>query len=217
MCFSAQASFVTAAATGAMGVVALGRTTGRREWPMAAMPLIFALQQTLEGSLWLTLPATPGGPGDSCLTFSFLWFAEVFWPVYVPLAVLLIETSAWRRWAMRACLAIGASVSLWLFGWLLNHAHGAAIEQGHIVYVTEARHSDALGVAYLAATALPLMLSSSRALAALGVIVLAGSFAAYALYWDAYVSVFCYFAAGASVVLVGHFEMSRRRHRLAQA
>ncbi len=76
----------------------------------------------------------------------------------------------------------------------------------HIVYVTEYRYSDAIGVAYLAATGLPLLMSSQRTVVVLGAIVLAGLVVAYALYWEAFVSIWCFFAAAASVTILCHFE-----------
>jgi hypothetical protein len=56
MCFSAPASFITAGITGAIGVVALTRINEPRELPLAGTPLLFALQQGIEGLLWLKLP-----------------------------------------------------------------------------------------------------------------------------------------------------------------
>jgi hypothetical protein len=69
---------------------------------------------------------------------------------------------------------------------------------------------DAVRVAYLAATGLPLLLSSHRTVIIFGAIVLAGLVVAYAFYWEALVSVWCFFAAVASVVILCHFEWSRR-------
>ena len=211
MCFSAQASFVTAAITGAIGIVTLTRVNEPRELPFAATPLLFAFQQAVEGLLWLNLPSAPGGWFTTVLTFLYLFFAEAFWPLYAPFAVWLIEPSVHRRNLMVVCLGVGAGVGAYLLWWLLGHPHIATIQDGHIVYVTEYRHSDAVGVAYLAATGLPLLLSSQRTVVVLGAIVLAGLVIAYAFYWEAFVSVWCFFAAAASVVILCHLEWSRRR------
>jgi hypothetical protein len=79
-------------------------------------------------------------------------------------------------------------------------------------------HSEAIGIAYLAATGLPLLLSSRCTVFALGVVIIAGSVAAYIFYWEAFVSVWCFFAAAASVVILMYFEQSRRtRVRVAGA
>jgi hypothetical protein len=61
MCFSPLASFTTAALTGVIGVVAIGRVARPSELPLAAIPLFFGVQQAIEGGLWLVLPAAPTG------------------------------------------------------------------------------------------------------------------------------------------------------------
>ena len=216
MCFSPTASFITAGLTGTIGLVSLTRANGPREWPLASVPIFFATQQSIEGLLWLDLPLEPAGPMATGLPLLFLFFAEVFWPIYVPVAVLLVEPSARCRHRMFICFAVGLSVSTYLLWWILTHTHSASIIDDHIVYYTEERHSDALGLAYLVATGLPGMLSSRRSLFALGSIILVGSAVAYVFYWDAFVSVWCFFAAAASVLILCHFEWSRFR-RLSMA
>lgn len=210
MCFSATASFVTAGVTGAIGIAALARAQGPREWPLAAVPLFFALQQGVEGFLWLSLPSAPDGAVATSLTFAFLFFAQVLWPVYAPTTAWLIEPDQRRRQLMLVCLALGAGVGAYLFWSIVTRTHGAVVLDGHIVYATEYAHSKAIGVAYLAATGLPLLFSSRRTVFALGTIVIAGSAIAYVFYWEAFVSVWCFFAAVASVVILLHFEWSHR-------
>jgi hypothetical protein len=218
MCFSATASFVTAGVTAVVGIVSLSKINEPRELPLAATPLLFTLQQCIEGLLWLDLPLAPYGSISTGLTFLFLFFAEVFWPVFAPIAVFLIEPSERRRHLMLLWLAVGVSVGGYLLWSILSRPHGAAILEGHIVYVTEYRHSDAVGIAYLAATSLPLLLSSQRTIVALGAVILVGSATAYIFYWEAFVSVWCFFAAAASILILGHFEWSRlRRLRIAGA
>lgn len=210
VCFSAPASFVTAGITGVVGIVALTRVNEPRELPLAATPLLFALQQGIEGLLWLNLPLAHDGSLAMALTVLYLFFAEAFWPSFAPIAVWLIEPNRHRRLLMVVCIGVGTSVGAYLLWWILVHPHFATILDGHIVYLTEYRHSDAVGLAYLAATGLPLLLSSQRIVVALGAIVLAGVVAAYAFYWQAFISVWCFFAAAASVTILCHFEWSRR-------
>ena len=210
MCFSATASFVTAGMTAAVGIVSLNRVNDRREAPLAATPLLFALQQSVEGLLWLDLPLSPDGAAATGLTFLFLFFANVLWPVYASIAVLLIEPDHRRRRLMLACLAIGAGVSAQMLWSIVTRPYGAVILEDHIVYLTGYTPSVALGLAYLAATGLPLMLSSHRTVVVLGSIILVGSATAFFFYWEGFVSVWCFFAAAASLVILGHFEWSRR-------
>jgi hypothetical protein len=211
MCFSATVSFVTAAVTGGIGIVSVSRTTERRELPLAATPLLFAAQQCVEGLLWLNLPVAPDVPGAPGLTLLFSLFAQVFWPIWAPFAVLLTELNQQRRRIMEICFAGGIGVGGWCLWSLMSYPHNAVILDDHVVYSTGPRHSTALALAYLAATCLPAMLSTWRTVAVLGGVVLVGCVVAYVAYWEAFASVWCFFAAAASVVILGHFEHTRRR------
>lgn len=210
MCFSASASFVTAGITGIVGLIALTRAKEARERPLAATPLFFAVQQGIEGLLWLNLEPAPDVSQSTVLTLFFLLFAEVFWPLYAPIAVWLMEPDKRRRLLMAVCMTVGATIAAYFLWRILGHPHRAAILNGHIVYVTEHRQSDAIGIAYVVATALPFLLSTRRTVVILGAVILTGLVTAYTLYWDAFVSVWCFFAAAASVAILLHFERSHR-------
>jgi hypothetical protein len=211
MCFSPAASFSTAAVTGVIGLISLSRATQARELPLAATPLLFGVQQTIEGGLWLVLPTAPHGPMAGALTLTFLLFAQAFWPVYAPLAAFVMEPNERRRRVMILCLATGLVVSGYLLWRMLTGPRDAAIVNSCIVYQTAGGHPVLIGLGYLAATSLPLIASSRRAIFVLGAIILVGSLVAYAFYWEAFMSVWCFFAAAASVVILGHFEWARRR------
>lgn len=211
MCFSATASFTTAGVTGVIGVIALSRISRPREFMLATMPILFAIQQSIEGLLWLNLPLAPDGPVAPTLTLMFLLLAEVFWPVYVPLMMLLVEPDERRRRLMLPWFGVGVGVATYLLWGILAGPHEARIVSGHIVYVTEHQFPYGVGLAYLAATCLPLLLSTNRAVLVLGVTVLTGCVTAYAFYWDSFVSVWCFFGAAASAVILFHFEHIRRR------
>jgi len=211
MCFSATASFVTAGVTAVIGLVSVGKVNEPRELPLAATPLLFALQQAIEGLLWLSIPLAPAGSASTGLVLSFLIFAEVFWPVFVPIAVYLIEPNQRRRHLMLLCVTAGAGVAAYLLWSILGQSIGAVIINGHIVYERPYPHPPIVVAAYLAATGLPPLLSSQRVVAILGIVILVGAVTAYVFYWEAFVSVWCFFAAVASIVILGHFEHSRRR------
>lgn len=214
MCFSAAASFLTAGLTGTIGAVALAQTTERRQWPLATIPMLFALQQAAEGLLWLTLPVAPDSSPANLLVTLYLLFAEVFWPVYVPLAVLILEQDKKRRHLMLACLAAGIVAGGHLLWQLATKSPSAVIFDGHIVYLLDNSHSELAFIAYIVATGLAPMMSSRRAIALFGFSVLAGSVVAYNLYWQSFLSVWCFFAAAASMLILYCFA-EMRRHRFA--
>lgn len=209
MCFSAPASFVTAAVTAIAGAAAVRQAQDRREVPLASIPLFFAAQQAVEGLLWLAAPVSPDAACPSVLTGTFLIFALVFWPVYAPLATLLVEPEPARRRLIGGCLVIGVGVAAYLLHAIFTASNGASIMGGHIVYESDPPPSPLVGPFYLAATGLAPALSSHRALNLLALIVIAGSLIAWFMYWEAFVSVWCFFAAAASAVILVHFARAR--------
>lgn len=55
VCFSATASFVAGGTLSVVGGVTLSRVQHRREVPFAHIPLLFGIQQIVEGFVWLGL------------------------------------------------------------------------------------------------------------------------------------------------------------------
>ena len=91
MCFSAGASFSIAAVTTVIGVATLSHVKGWRELPLASIPLLFAIQQAIEGELWLRLTAGSSKEAVAALSLIFVIFAKVLWPAFTSFAVLLVE------------------------------------------------------------------------------------------------------------------------------
>lgn len=213
MCFSATASFLTAGMTGVVGILTLRRARSFREMPLAAIPLMFAAQQTAEGGLWLVLEQSDPGNWDWPLSQVFLALALVIWPVYAPAAAMALEPPGVRRRIMQLSVLCGVAVSSFFLVQLVMVRHTGYISGHHILYRTDVEHPVLAGVIYLTATALALLVSSQRAVAALGAIVFAGSIIAYVFYADVFVSVWCFFAAASSFVILTHFEVAARTKR----
>jgi hypothetical protein len=216
MCFSADASFMAAAATAIAGAVALSRTAERADWPLAAMPLFFAVQQTVEGFLWQTLPAAPGDPKAALLTGLFMLFALVFWPIYAPVSVWLIEPDRSRRAWMLLSVTAGVIVSLYFAWTLASDPRSATIASGHIVYSSEPDMPRILHMLYPLAVCGAGAFSSQRPIRLLSLILIVSSLVAYAAFWHAFSSVWCYFAALASLVIVFQFAYASPARRAAR-
>lgn len=213
MCFSATASFVTAAFTGTLGLTAMARAATREQLPLAAVPLIFSVQQSLEGLLWLWLPDHPESPGTSLLVSAFLMFAKVVWPLLIPFAVALVEPDRGRSWAIAACCIAGSLAGAFFLRSLLTHSHSAVIQLGHISYSSEPYLPLVASAMYIIATCGAPLLSSHASIKLLGAIVTVGSLVTYVFYWEAFTSVWCFFAAAASCVIAFHFEKARQLRR----
>ena len=106
MCFSATASFTAGAALLGIGALTLRRADRFAELPYASIPALFGLQQLVEGSLWLTF-TDEAAHLNSILTHVYSLFSHILWPIFVPIAVLMLEAVPWRRNVLKALAAFG--------------------------------------------------------------------------------------------------------------
>jgi len=204
MCFSATASFTAAAVAGSIGTVTLWKAAKLRDpalLPIAAFPVLFALQQAVEGFLWLDLARPEPGTCRPFLTHAFLGYAEIFWPLFAPVAAWLIEPNLWRRRLIALCVLTGAAVSTYLLVKMLGNPYTASAATGHIVYSNGVTYPRGIEIPYVLATTISLLLSSHRLIQLLAIVILGGFAVAWWSYHQSYISVWCFFAAVSSVIV----------------
>lgn len=209
MCFSATASFTAAAVLAGVGAATLAQRPAPGETAFAAIPLIFAVHQAIEGVIWTTLPAAP----SQALVIAWLAIAQVLWPTYVPLAVLMMEKNR-RRPGLWALLAAGLFVSGALALILIRHPYTVTATGDGLRYATDLLFETRLLALYFLATVAPLFLSRRPFVVVFGAATLAGAAATVAAFYLASASVWCFFAAIASVFVFFH---QRRMKRLRAA
>ena len=108
MCFGPVASFSASAVLASFGVLILRNVRSPKELLFAAFPALFALQQLVEGALWLVL-ANDAKPEAAVrvLSFGFLLFAYGLWPVLCPASVYAIEYDESRKKVLRFMILAG--------------------------------------------------------------------------------------------------------------
>ena len=203
MCFSATASFTAGVALLGIGAVAAVRARRPAELPFALIPGFFGLQQLIEGALWLTFPDRAPHL-NSMLTHLYSFFSHVFWPAYVPVAVLLLEPQAWRRRLLGAIALGGAAVSLYLLYFLLMDPVFSEVVGRHISYVSPHFYVGAVMTLYVLATCVSSLVSSCGTIRWFGAATFVALLAAYAFYAYWFISVWCFFAAVLSVIVLVH-------------
>jgi len=159
MCFSASASFIAGASLSAIGVATLKQSKARTELPFAMIPLLFGVQQLLEGVIWLTFHR------DALLlkqtmTYLYSGFSHVLWPMYVPFAMGVLESVRWRKNVIFAFEAAGGIVGLYLLYFIVTSPVTAEVVGRHIVYVSPHFYLIPVMVLYLAATCVSCFFSS---------------------------------------------------------
>ena len=203
MCFSASASFGAGIVLGVIGVAAIKKVSHPSQILFASIPLIFCVQQITEGFLWLALAS----PGHVLLkdftTYTFLSFAQIIWPLYVPLAILLFQEKEKRKLISKVLVGIGAIVSLYLAFCLMSFPVEAKIIGYHISYVQNypAAISKYCGLLYVIATIAPALLCGIKRMWYLGMVILVSYIITKIFYTDYVVSVWCFFASVISIVV----------------
>ena len=212
MCFSATASFSAAALLLGIGALTLRSALATRQpraLLFASIPVLFAIQQLIEGVIWLTF--TDEHPGlNAVMTHAYSFFSHVLWPVVVPLAVVLMEPNGWRRLALIAFVAAGAAVGAYLLYVLVAYPTVSRPTGQHIEYDSPHFFAAVTMTLYLLSTAISPLLSTHRMIVVFGALALLSFGAAYAFYATWFISVWCFFAALLSSVVYLHFGVRER-------
>lgn len=214
MCFSATASFTAAAGLSIVSLLSIQKVQTRKIIPLAATPLFFALQQSCEGIVWITLNA---GNTTSTLhaigMYGFLFFAAFWWPIWIPLALYIPEKIHSRKKLLLITARIGLCSAILLFISWAFYTTGAQVINHHIDYpvinypfdITNKYIAQLISwiifVSYCVATIMPFFISSIQHTWILGIAIAAGLITTYIFYLMAFSSVWCFFVAISSVLL----------------
>ncbi|MEZ5919808.1 MAG: DUF6629 family protein [Parvularculaceae bacterium] len=199
MCFSATASFTAAGALAVVGAATLAQRPAPRLLPFALTPTIFAVHQAIEGVIWLDVAA--GKTPTPALVAAWVFIAKTFWPAWTPFMVFMMERSAHRRLGLVALLITGLTTAGVLLYVQIISPYTVEVASHHLNYLTAHPLSEALIGLYVLSTVAPLLISRARLVELFGVVVLAGSIATEMFFTLAGASVWCFFAAIASIAV----------------
>ncbi len=204
MCFSAGASFAGGAVITAIGVMAMRSNSDPSHRLFTGIPLVFGVQQISEGFVWVALQSSGHDLMLGISSYLFLIAAVVIWPFLIPLTILLMEKVKSRKRALRVLLFVGLLVSLYYGIGLMISDMDAGISSHHIKYDNNFSPAMRLPVfiAYLIATLVPLFISSIRKVWLLGILIAASCFITGIFYKEYLTSVWCFFAALISGVIL---------------
>lgn len=209
MCFSATANFVGSTVLATMGVVTFTKVKHRRELLFAALPTMFAVHQFIEGFVWLGLdgmlsPAVTHAAGEA-----FMLYAQGLLPFLLPLSVFLFEASAKHRKRMLPFVVLGAGTSLYMLWALMTYPLGIYVKGNSIVYTNQGTYHTPLAVIYVMATCGSLFFSKVRDMVIFGAANLIILLVVMGVKRYAFTSLWCAYAAVASVIVLAYFWNSR--------
>ena len=208
MCFSATANFVGSVVLGTVGAVTFTHVKHRRELLFAALPTLFALHQFIEGFVWLGLDGILSPTVKHNMGAAFMLYAQGLLPFLLPLSVLLFEPNRAARRRMVPFLALGSALAVYILWALAAYPTDVYVRGNSIVYFNRATNNTAVAVLYVAATCGSLFFSEIKPMIVFGAANLAILLVVMAVKRYAFTSVWCAYAAVASVIILAYFWRS---------
>jgi hypothetical protein len=219
MCFSATGSFAVSGVLTGLGAASILRNPSKPNRMFAAIPLIFAAQQASEGVVWLTIHGEAHARLHQVAVIVYLACALVIWPTWLPWSLLWVEKQPSRHRVLAAILGVGALFSACALFVLLRARPIARIVGHSLEY--EYAHSGKFPlpliylVAYLVPTVAPLFVSTANLARVIGTMLVLSLGATVLIQRNALTSVWCFFAAILSSLII--LSVERLRHTATTA
>ncbi len=204
MCFSAPVSFVAGGVLTAGGVMTLKKVRDKTELPFALFPLIFGIQQIIEGFVWVSFGSVWF---NTAMSYAFVLFPHVFWPIWLPFAIMTLEHDQIRRKILVFFFGIGVAVGFSQLYIICTVPVYSLIAGNSIVYIVPESFANILMILYLMTVCLCCAFSSHRYVKIFGLALFISFFIAFQFYTVSCFSVWCFFSALLSVIIYLHFSL----------
>jgi hypothetical protein len=203
LCFSAAGSFSAAALLAGIGAASVARNEARPLRMLAAVPLLFSVQQAAEGVVWTRLDEHPPGAVARLAVFVFLAFALVVWPVWLPASLKASEEDPRRRRVLARLAWLGASFGAVAAVLLLRSRPSAHLSGHRIAYEFSAGIQGVLPlIGYVLPSVVPFFVSTTPLTRVIGVLLVGALAATFVAERNALTSVWCFFAALLSALIL---------------
>lgn len=191
-----------------MGIVALTKVKHRRELLFAALPMLFAVHQFIEGFVWLGLDGILSPVVAHNMGAAFMLYAQGLLPFLLPLSVLLFEPDRKSRQRMLPFLVLGGATTLYILWALTAYPLQLYVRENSIVYINQATNNTAVALLYVIATCGALFFSKIKMMVVFGAANLAILLVVMEFKRYAFTSLWCAYAAIASMIILVYFWRS---------
>jgi hypothetical protein len=210
VCFSPQADLVAGIGVTAIGVDAYRNIRGRSDHLLlATLPLILGVHELVEDFVWWGLQGHVPHEAGRVALWAYMLIAFVVLPVFVPLAVLMLEPTTRLRRRMAPFVALGAVVSTVLLVAMLRGPVSAARHPWHLSYSIALHHAVIIVGLYVVAICGALLFSGYRHILLFGLGNLAVVVLLAALTADGFASLWCVYAAISAGAIALHMRYAK--------
>jgi hypothetical protein len=208
MCFSVTADLVAGAALTPVAVLSLREVRHWREAPFASLPAVFAAHQLIEAFVWAQLEGNVSPRVGQLAALVYVFIAWPLLPALVPTSVMLLEP---RERARRVApfVAIGLVVAAYLAYVVLTRPVGVVVHPHCLEYRTGVGHPLVWATLYVVAICGALVVSSYPLVRVFGALNLVGLIMVSMVYFEAFTSLWCAYAAFASLAVWLHMRSRR--------
>jgi uncharacterized membrane protein YczE len=145
-----------------------------------------------------------------------VFIALALWPVWAPVSAGLVERDPRRQFAIAGLFTLAIPVAYTGLQNIWLHPYQVCVVGNSLSYNNDVGYSVLQMSGYVLCTCGPFLMSSSKALRGFGGFLVAGLIISASLYVLAFISVWCFFAAVASLtILLSFAEEAKRASRRA--
>ena len=209
MCFSVTADLAVGAALVPVAVMSLREVRQWREVPLAVLPAVFAAHQLIEALVWAQQAGQVSAAVGHVAALAYVFIAFALLPFLLPIGVVLLQPPGAVRRTV-PFVVIGVIVAAYLGFAVLVRPMPVVVHPHALEYATGVPYPWVWAVSYVVAIVGSLLTSSHRMVVAFGVLNLVGLTVVAVAYFDGFTSLWCAYAAAASVT-VWLYMRSRRR------
>lgn len=209
MCFSMTADLVAGTALVPVAALTLREVKFPRELPFALLPAIFSLHQFIEAAVWAHQDGDLSGGAVHVAVLAYVLIAFALLPTYVPLSVLLLEPKG-ARLRVAPFVVLGVVVSVYLAYAVLAQPLVVHRLPHSLSYRTGVGTGVVWVALYIVAVIGPALMSGYRSIIAFGVLNLIGLTVVAVLASRGFASLWCIYAAAASILVLVHMVRRRR-------
>ncbi|MEO5906813.1 MAG: DUF6629 family protein [Saprospiraceae bacterium] len=195
MCFSATASFTSGVVLTGLGIISLKQVKEDKQKPLAGIPLLFGIQQFVEGFVWLSLSDPDWAYLQSVAMYSFLVIAQAIWPIWLPVAFIMFEDDPKKKKWMKPFLGTGILIASYYIYCLINVDVKASILHHHIFYDIDFPKLliPAAAFFYVISTTVPQLISGNKKIKWMGLAIFLFYVISRAFFQPNLISVWCFF------------------------
>lgn len=200
MCFSANASFTASAFLLLCSILTLKRAQPKQRM-LAAVPLLFSLQQFFEGLVWLGLSSNNY---PTMAMYSYLFFVDIVWPLWIPFSIRYATTNKAEKKAVRIPIIAGFLIAaITIIGFFTLPPTTAQIEHHHIYYAVPLPYwlQIPTSLLYLIATLVPFFIVKQRYFTLMGTMLAISYILSLIFFYHYHLSMWCFFVAVMSIFM----------------